>query len=375
MIIRCPNCGSTYDISKQPQAAGRKVKCMRCSHVWKAEAIDPAAAAPPAPAKSPEPVSAPPAPVAASEISVPRPVAPTLRVPAPPVPEPRVAQSSLFGPEPTAHAANGFNGTAETETNGYHAESFAAPQPAPLQPPPMPRRNDFEADEAPPPRRPAPPKGPDAGYFDDEPVAAAPRAPRQPPRQQYREPPQETYRDDAYGDYDRDQFGQDDFSPRRDARLDREPRGSSRGRRAATIVGWVAYLAAMGAIAAYAYAGRDQVVAWLPGAAPYYASFGMPVNRYGLEFRDVTAAWSTTPSGRRALAISVGVENVTKDAVKVPSVVIAFKDANGDELFYHAEADALPKTLQAGKTAKFAATVPVPADATRAVQVRFATGL
>lgn len=370
MIIRCPNCGSTYDISKQPQAAGRKVKCMRCSHVWKAEAIDPAAAAPPPVVKAAEPVAAPPAPVAASEISVPRPVAPTLRAPEP---EPRITQSSLFGPEPAAHGAIGFNGSAETESNGYHADSYSPPQAPSLQPPPMPRRNDFEADEAPPPRRPAPPKVADAGYFDDEPAAARPQ--RQPPRQQYREPPQETYRDDAYGDYDRDQFGQDDFSPRRDARLDREPRGSSRGRRAATIVGWVAYLAAMGAIAAYAYAGRDQVVAWLPGAAPYYASFGMPVNRYGLEFRDVTAAWSTTPSGRRALAISVGVENVTSAPVKVPSVVIAFKDANGDELFYHAEADALPKTLQGGKTAKFAATVPVPADATRAVQVRFATGL
>jgi predicted Zn finger-like uncharacterized protein len=373
MIIRCPNCGSTYDISKQPQAAGRKVKCMRCSHVWKAEAIDPAA---PAPAPTLPKAAEPPPPPAVSEIAVPRSSAPAARMPEPQrAAEPRIAQSSLFGAEPAAHTANGYNGSAgEGEANGHYAgDRYSPPQAPSLQPPP--RRDDFDADE-PPPRRAAPAKSADAGYFDDEPVAQrAPASTRQPARASYREPPQDTYRDEAYGDYDRTSFEQDDFSPRRDTRRDREHRGPSRGRRAAAIVGWVAYLAAMGGLAAYAYAGRDLVVAWLPGAAPYYAELGLPVNRYGLEFRDVTASWGTTPSGRRALAISVGVENVTSQAVKVPSVVIAFKDANGDELFYHAEADALPKTLQAGKTAKFAATVPVPAEATRSVQVRFATGL
>lgn len=375
MIIRCPNCGSTYDISKQPQAAGRKVKCMRCSHVWKAEAIDPSAPAPMLP-KAAEPAPQPPP--AASEIAVPRTQAPAARMPEPqrPAVEPQMAQSSLFGAEPAAHATNGYNGgTSEGEANGYYAgERFSAPQAPSLQPPPG-RRSDFDEDE-PPPRRSSATKSADADYFDDEPVAQrAPGPPRRSSRTAYREPPQDSYRDDAYASYDRPAFEQDDFSPRRETRRDREHRGSSRGRRAAAIVGWVAYLAAMGSLAAYVYAGRDQVVAWLPGAAPYYAKLGLPVNRYGLEFRDVTASWSTTPSGRRALAISVGVENVTSQAMKVPSIVIAFRDANGDELFYHAEADALPKTLQAGKKAKFAATVPVPAEATRAIQVRFATGL
>ncbi len=177
------------------------------------------------------------------------------------------------------------------------------------------------------------------------------------------------YRDEAYGD---NGYGQDEFAPVRDARARHQ--APSRGRRAAAIVGWVAYLAAVGSLGAYIYAGRDQIVTWLPGAAPYYEQFGLPVNQYGLAFKDVKAEWGKVVDGQGALAISIGVTNTTGQAQRVPTVVIAFKDANGDEIFYRAMADALPKTLQAGKSAKFSATLQVPADVTRAIQVRFASG-
>lgn len=368
MIIRCPSCGSTYDISKQPQAAGRKVKCMRCSHVWKAEPVD---AAPATGRPQPEAMAAAPAPPppAASEIAVSKP--------------PFAARASKSFANALANGAaghqngasestsaqranNGFNGLGgDHEDGAYGAEERVA---APLPPLTSAARRTagYDADASPA-RRSA--SAADAGYNDDK--VPAPQPARR-PEPQWRESTQTSYRDEAYGDYDQG-YGQDDFSPRRDGRAVRETR-KSRGRRAAAIVGWVAYLAAIGALGAYAYAGRDQVVAWLPGAAPYYADLGLPVNRYGLQFKDVKATWGKASAGQAELALSVGVENVTSRTVKVPTVVIAFKDANGAELFYRAMADALPATLQAGKSAKFSATLLVPADATRAIQVRFASG-
>jgi predicted Zn finger-like uncharacterized protein len=367
MIIRCPSCGSTYDISKQPQAAGRKVKCMRCSHVWKADPVDIA----PAVAKSAtSPVVPPPA--AASEIAVAR---PPVAARAPESFSTALANGAAGYQNGTSEAApaprvgNGFNGLANApEDADFGASDRLAAPPPPLTTAAR-RPADFEANLGPA-RRPVAASPPDAGYYEEE--APPPRQARR-PEPQWREPPQASYRDEAYGDYDQG-YAQDDFSPRQGGRPVREPR-VSRGRRAAAIVGWVAYLAALGSLGAYAYAGRDQIVAWLPGAAPYYAEFGLPVNRYGLQFRDVQATWGKATAGQAELAVSVGVENVTSKAVKVPTVVIAFKDADGDELFYRAMADALPSTLQAGKSAKFSATLQVPTDATRAIQVRFATGL
>ncbi len=365
MIIRCPSCGSTYDISKQPQAAGRKVKCMRCSHVWKAEPVD--AAAPLAQPHTEQ------APMAASPMPPPPPS--QIAVPRPPVmPARSLEATSMSGVGagdsieaplvPPPKARNGFNGlNGDHRGNGHAAEDGFDPPP-PVVPAPR-RHSDFD-DPPPATRRQAPAPQADAGYYDEAP---APQRPARRPEPQWREPPRESYRDEAYGD---NGYGQDEFAPARDARARHQ--APSRGRRAAAIVGWVAYLAAVGSLGAYIYAGRDQIVTWLPGAAPYYEQFGLPVNQYGLAFKDVKAEWGKVVDGQGALAISIGVANTTGQAQKVPTVVIAFKDANGDEIFYRAMADALPKTLQAGKSAKFSATLQVPAEVTRAIQVRFASG-
>lgn len=367
MIIRCPSCGSTYDISKQPQAAGRKVKCMRCSHVWKAEPVD--AAAPQAqPHTEPAPMAAAPMPPPPpSEIAVPRPpVMPARSVEAASMAGAGAEDSMEASLASAAKARNGFNGlNGDHHSNGHALEdSFDPPPPVA----PAPRRQSSFDDPPAPTRRQAPVPQADAGYFDDSP---APQRPSRRPEPQWREPPRESYRDEAYGDFDRG-YAQDEFAPARDSRARHQ--APSRGRRAAAIVGWVAYLAAVGSLGAYIYAGRDQIVSWLPGAAPYYQQFGLAVNQFGLAFKDVKAEWGKVVDGQGALTISIGVANETGQAQKVPTVVIAFKDANGDEIFYRAlSPDALPRTLQAGKSAKFSATLQVPAEVTRAIQVRFAT--
>ncbi len=365
MIIRCPSCGSTYDISKQPQAAGRKVKCMRCSHVWKAEPVD--AAAPLAQAQ-PEP-----APMAAAPMPPPPPS--EIAVPRPPVMPARSAEANSMpglgaGGEmeaplaPAPKARNGFNGlNGDHRGNGHAAEESFDPPP-PLAPAPR-RQPDFD-DPPPATRRQAAPPQADAGYFDEAP---APQRATRRPEPQWREPPRESYRDEAYGDFDRG-YGQDEFAPARDARPRHQ--GPSRGRRAAAIVGWVAYLAAVGSLGAYIYAGRDQIVSWLPGAAPYYEQFGLAVNQYGLAFKDVKAEWGEVVDGQAELKISVGVENTTGQPQKVPTIVIGLKDQDGYEMAFRS-ADADMGRLGAGKSDKFSVILKVPAKATRAIQVRFAT--
>jgi predicted Zn finger-like uncharacterized protein len=371
MIIRCPNCRSTYDISKQPQAAGRKVKCMRCSHVWKAESVD--ATAPPAgkrvQAESGAAIAAPPPPP--SEVAVSRPAAVHARAA-----EAR-SVTGMSGDTADQHMDDGERRAAtraRNELNGsdgdHRGNGFAADDryDTPMPPATQAARRSSHIDAAPQAaHRQAAGSLSDAGYYDVDPQRPARR-----PERHWREPPRSSYRDDVYGDPDQG-YDQDEFTPTREGRRVRER--PSRGRRAATIVCWVAYLAVLGALGAYAYAGRNQIAAWLPGASPYYADVGLPVNRFGLKFRDVKASWGKVSAGQAALAISVGVENITNDTVRVPTVVIAFKDAKGDELFYRAMVDALPRTLQSGKSARFSATLQVPADATRAIQVRFATGL
>lgn len=62
MIIACPSCSTRFEVNAAVfPAAGRKVKCARCSHIWHAigEAVAPAAVvaeAPVAAAPRPEPV-------------------------------------------------------------------------------------------------------------------------------------------------------------------------------------------------------------------------------------------------------------------------------------------------------------------------------
>lgn len=366
MIIRCPSCGSTYDISKQPQAAGRKVKCMRCSHVWKAEPVDAAA-----PLAQPHTGSAP---MAAAPIPPPPPS--EIAVPRPPVmPARSVEAASMAGAggedqivtplAPAPKARNGFNGlNGDHRGNGHAVEDTFNPPPALAQN--TRRQSDF--DEPPPAtRRQAPPPQADAGYFDEAP---APQRPPRRPEPQWREPPRDSYRDEAYGDFDRG-YAQDEFAPARDARARHQ--GPSRGRRAAAIVGWVAYLAAVGSLGAYIYAGRDQIVSWLPGAAPYYKQFGLPVNQYGLAFKDVKAEWGKVVDGQAELKISVGIENTTSQSQKVPTIVIGLKDQDGYEMAFR-DADPELGRLGAGKSDKFSVILKVPAKATRAIQVRFATG-
>jgi predicted Zn finger-like uncharacterized protein len=84
MIIKCPQCSATYDVPSAAAVQGRKVRCTRCAHVWRAEVIEgevsaaPQSGAVPAspPAGNPAPQAAP---VPAPAAQEPRTIAPPMR--------------------------------------------------------------------------------------------------------------------------------------------------------------------------------------------------------------------------------------------------------------------------------------------------------
>ena len=142
--------------------------------------------------------------------------------------------------------------------------------------------------------------------------------------------------------------------------------------RAATIIGWLAFLLALGGLGAGAWLKSEEVVRQLPGAAPLYALAGSPVNIRGLEFTGLQTKWQLDQRGRPVLGISGQVKNISQAPRPVPSVVFAFRDDDGLELFDWAtpmRSDPLPP----GETQEFISVVPVPPEAVRHVEVRFAT--
>lgn len=145
----------------------------------------------------------------------------------------------------------------------------------------------------------------------------------------------------------------------------------SRGNRGATTLGWIAFVAAIAGFSALAYIDRQTVVRILPGSAAAYAAIGAPVNSRGLEFTGVDTQWQIDPRGRPVLSITGQVRNVTRQPLVVPSVVFAFLDSDGLELFDWAT-PVRASALSPGQTVPFTSIVPAPPDAVRNVEIRFA---
>ncbi len=119
-----------------------------------------------------------------------------------------------------------------------------------------------------------------------------------------------------------------------------------------------------------AYLYRVDIVRGLPGSAGVYSSLGIPVNIRGLEIRNVTFSWESD-SGTPILYVQGVIQNITNRRVAVPTVVFAFLDNRGEELYHWAKrVDA--RSLEAGTQTNFAARVPSPPQAVENLQVRFA---
>jgi predicted Zn finger-like uncharacterized protein len=109
------------------------------------------------------------------------------------------------------------------------------------------------------------------------------------------------------------------------------------------------------------------VVSAVPGTARLYAMLGMPVNLRGLSIEGVTYGW--TDQGD--LEIKGDVVNLTDGSVKIPLIVIALRDENGQSLSEWTT-EVREEPLGAGERASFWTEIPAPPDTARSVKVRFA---
>jgi hypothetical protein len=108
----------------------------------------------------------------------------------------------------------------------------------------------------------------------------------------------------------------------------------------------------------------------LPGASRLYAMLGMPVGAEGLAFEGVRYGW-TTDGGQTVLEVQGNVRNTSSAAMAVPTVVIALRDENGDEISeWTTEVGAAE--LAAGEEAPFLRQIPSPPSNVRSLKVRFA---
>jgi len=111
-------------------------------------------------------------------------------------------------------------------------------------------------------------------------------------------------------------------------------------------------------------------VSLLPGAARVYAMLGMPVGAEGLAFENVRYGW-TNDGSQTVLEVQGNVKNTSSSTMTVPTVVIALRDENGDEISeWTTEVGAAE--LAAGEEAPFLRQIPSPPSNVRSLKVRFA---
>jgi hypothetical protein len=111
-------------------------------------------------------------------------------------------------------------------------------------------------------------------------------------------------------------------------------------------------------------------VSLLPGAAKVYSLLGMPVGAEGLAFEGVRYGW-TNDGSQTVLEVQGNVKNTSGSTMTVPTVVIALRDENGEEISeWTTEVGAAE--LSAGEEAPFLRQIPSPPSNVRSLKVRFA---
>jgi len=177
--------------------------------------------------------------------------------------------------------------------------------------------------------------------------------------------------DDEILDAEQTEFGSEDGEIEGDAeKFPLDTAIKSRRRTVTLIAGWSGLAAFVIGFVAIAYLFRTDIVRVLPGSAGIYADLGVPVNIRGLEIRNVTFDWETN-TGKPILRVQGVIQNITNRHVTIPTIVFAFQDSAGEELYHWAER-VKARTLPAGKQVTFATRVPSPPKAVESLQVRFA---
>lgn len=117
---------------------------------------------------------------------------------------------------------------------------------------------------------------------------------------------------------------------------------------------------------------RSSIVGMVPQTASLFSAIGLPVNRRGIEFRDVMAFQNPAVDDRPAeLVVEGDLVGVGRADVPVPALRIEISDAAGKPLRSF-PAPAPRKILGTGEAARFRARLADPPAEGRAVLLRFA---
>jgi hypothetical protein len=97
---------------------------------------------------------------------------------------------------------------------------------------------------------------------------------------------------------------------------------------------------------------------------------GMPIGAQGLAFEGVRYGW-TNDGGQTVLEVQGNVRNTSSTAMAVPTVIIALRDENGEEISEW-QTEVGTEELAAGEEAPFLRQIPSPPSNVRSLKVRFA---
>ena len=137
-----------------------------------------------------------------------------------------------------------------------------------------------------------------------------------------------------------------------------------------TVISWSGFTMAIFAFFFLSYVLRVSIVSLLPTSANIYAQFGVDVNIRGLEFKGIQYK-KVEDTEAPQLEITGEIVNITSSQVKVPTIVFAFRDEDGDELYHWAtriKVDRLP----GNRKLPFSFKVPKPPKLVHSVELRFA---
>jgi hypothetical protein len=127
--------------------------------------------------------------------------------------------------------------------------------------------------------------------------------------------------------------------------------------------GWAALLLFLALVGGLFFFARDTVTSVLPGA-------GGLVDTQGLAFEGVRYDW-TSDGNQTVLEVQGNVRNVSDATMTVPTVIIALRDENGEEISEWTT-EVGDNQLEAGKEVPFTTQIPSPPSNVRSLKVRFA---
>ncbi len=324
MILECPNCQTCYETPSVLPDEGRKVKCARCSHVWHAMPTE-------EPIPEPEEEEEEKVEISTEEEDIPPHDEIAAKAPEITEAEDQDIDFREAMKEDDAHPIIEEKFEAIDDTASFGAiENVPEPDSIPVKEP-EPEPETFGAIEE-----------------DEEPEEDENDPFIQALRQQERE----------------EEIPAIPVPPTMVSVVPDNPRN--------VMIGWATFSVVVVAIFLSAYMFRVGIVKRLPTSVHIYAALGIDVNVRGLKFEGVEHKWDTE-AGRPVLRIVGEIVNVTNRPIQVPTIVFAFRDKSGAELYYR------PKRIEAQqvlpyKQLPFAFKLLSPSELVHSVELRFADG-